>query len=147
MMQTHNILTELNEARCPGPLRCWSQDWRLGRAGLHLGDSQHSDNSGIWAEILRRRNNNISQLSVPDTDSEMRRESVSKDWVIWMTNSRKPSLPSPVTPLASFIITMHCNVLRKKSANQMPGQRHVDQWEARTGHNYQRDRSQGVTAG
>ena len=56
----------------------------LGRAGLHLGDSQHSDNSG---SELRSSGGGIitqpiSQLSVPHTDSEMPRESVSKDWVI-----------------------------------------------------------------
>ena len=66
-MQTHNILTELNEAQGPGQLRCWSQDW----PGLHLDDSQHSD-------ILRSsaRRNNVSQLK-PNCG-----ESFFKDWVI-----------------------------------------------------------------
>lgn len=141
MMQTHNILTELNEARCPRPLRCWSQDWRLGRAELHLGDSHHSDNSGIWAEILRRRNNNISQLSVsliliPKCGEKVSQKIGSSE----RQTAENQVSHSHVTPLTSFIITMHCNVFKENSANQMPGQRRVDQSEAKTRHNYQRDR-------
>ena len=95
MMQTHNILTELNEARCPGQLRCWSQDWP--GPGLHLDDSEHSDN-------LRSSGGGITLLSWNQTACG---ESVSKDWIIWMTNNRKSRLSLSI-PLFPFIITISC---------------------------------------
>ena len=98
MMQTHNILTELNEARCPGQLRCWSLAWP--GPGLHLDDSEHSDN-------LRSSGGGIRNLSWNQTLEKVSQKIGS------LTNSRKSSL-SVFILLVPFIITIICAQLTTK---------------------------------